>query len=74
MPCQTYEKLKEALIDRRPVVVRIPLMGEVEYAYVSGIIYRTNKQGKIFVQAEITDKCLHSVIIVDPKSLSFKEE
>ena len=29
------EELKEALINRRPIIARIPSMGEIEYAYVS---------------------------------------
>lgn len=29
------EELKEALINRRPIIACIPSMGEIEYAYVS---------------------------------------
>lgn len=68
------EELKEALVSRRPVIVRAAMYGEIEYAFVSGIIYRATPGGKVFVQAEVTDKCLHSVSIVDPKTIHFKEE
>lgn len=67
------EELKEALINQRPVIVRIPSMGEIEYAYVSAIIYRRNERGGVDVSAEIMDKCLHSVTTIDPKHIQYKE-
>lgn len=69
----TNEELKEALINRRPVIASTPLTGEIEYAYVSAIIYRRNKRGGVDISAEIMDKCLHSVSIVDPKNIQYKE-
>lgn len=68
------EELKEALINQRPIIARIPSMGEIEYAYVSAIIYRRNERGGVYVIAELMDKCLHSVLSIDPKNISYKEE
>ena len=68
------EELKEALVSRRPIILRLASLGDLEYAYVSAIIYRTDAAGKIFVQAECMDKCLHSVTVADPRSIFFKEE
>lgn len=66
-------ELKEALANRRPVIAHIPLLGDIEYAYVSGIIYRRKENGTIYVSAEITDRNLWSVTIVNPKHISYKE-
>ena len=49
-------------------------MGEIEYAYVSAIIYKRNERGGVDVSAEIMDKCLHSVTTIDPKHIQYKEE
>lgn len=49
-------------------------MGEIEYAYVSAIIYKRNERGGVYVIAELMDKCLHSVLSIDPKNISYKEE
>lgn len=67
------EELKEALINRRPIIANFPLIGEIEYAYVSAIIYRRNLRGGVDISAEIMDKCLHSVTTIDPKHISYKE-
>lgn len=67
------EELKEALMNRRPVIVTTPLIGEIEYKYVSAIIYRRKDDGTVDVAAEVLDKCLHSVCIVDPKHIQYKE-
>lgn len=67
------EELKEALVSRRPIIVRLASLGDIEYTYVSAIIYRTDAEGKIYLQAECMDKCLHSVTVVDPKQVFFKE-
>lgn len=40
------EELKEALVSRRPVIVRAARYGEIEYAFVSGIIYRRRREEK----------------------------
>lgn len=67
------EELKEALINRRPIIAHIPSVGKIEYAYVSAIIYRRNERGGVDVSAEIMDKCLHSVTTIDPKHIQYKE-
>lgn len=68
------KELKEALINRQPVIASMPLLGEIEYAYVSAIIYRRNERGGVDVSAEIMDKCLHSVTTIDPKLIRYKEK
>lgn len=68
------EELKEALINQRPIITRIPSIGEIEYAYVSAIIYKRNERGGVYVIAELMDKCLHSVLNIDPKQILYKEE
>lgn len=70
----TNEELKEALLNRRPVVADIPLLGKIEYAYVSEIRYRKNKYDRICVSAELTDKNRRdSTITVDPKDISYSQ-
>ena len=67
------EELKEALINQRPIIANFPLIGEIEYAYVSAIVYRRNTIGAIYPVAEIMDKCLNSVTQIDPKHIQYKE-
>ncbi len=67
------EELKEALVSGRPVIHNMALLGKLEYKRVSAIIYR-HRSGKLEITAELEDKCGHSVTIVDPKQISFKEE
>lgn len=67
------EELKEAMINQRPIIARIPSVGEIEYAYVSAIIYKRNERGGVDVSAELMDKCLHSVTTTDPKHIQYKE-
>lgn len=70
----TNDELKEALLNRRPVVVDIPLLGKIEYAYVSGIRYfKIKNENRIGVSAELTDKNrTNAVTYVDPKIISYK--
>ncbi len=67
------EELKEALLNRRPVVADITLLGKIEFAYVSGIIYRRTPEGEIGISAEVRDKYVNSVTAIDPKLLSYLE-
>lgn len=69
----TGEELKNALINRKPIIFTQVNGERLEYAYVSGIIYRI-QNGKIDVSAELMDKNLHSVTIVSPKFLEYKEK
>lgn len=71
----TNDELKEALLNRRPVVADVPLLGEIEYAYVSGIRYfKIKDENRIGVSAELTDKNrTNAVTYVDPKILTYKQ-
>lgn len=69
----TNEELKEALMNRRPIIACIPLLGKIEYAYVSAITYKRNEQGGVNITAQLMDKCLHSVLEIDPKHIAYKD-
>lgn len=68
----THDELKQALFNRRPVVHAVSGT-ETEYDHVSAIIYRLNKNQKLVVSAELSDKCGHSVSIVGPERVRYKE-
>lgn len=58
----TNAELKEALLNKRPVVLTANDGTEIHCKYVSGIIYRA-KCNNIIVYAEVTDrngKCLYN--------------
>ena len=69
----TNDELKEALTTQCPIVAKIPHIGETEFAYVSGIIYRSRKSGKIFIQAELMDKSGNAVVVVNANQVRFLE-
>lgn len=50
----TNAELKEALLNKRPVVLTLNDGTEIHCRYVSGIIYREHN-GNISVQAEVID-------------------
>ena len=65
-------ELKELLVTREPVIGKTrgitAGLQDVEYAYVSGIIMRYDpKVGKYIVYAELMDKNLKCVEIMQPK-------
>lgn len=60
----TNQELKEALLQRCPVVCR-----GITYNHVSGIIYRA-ANGQIVVTAELMDKNGSSVTIAEPRNIS----
>lgn len=60
----TNEELKEALLQRFPVVCR-----GITYDHISAIIYRATN-GRIVVTAELMDKNGNSVTIAAPKNIS----
>lgn len=68
------DELKEALRNRKAVLVSSPLYGDIRYARVSAVIYRLNRHGRMRVQAEVEDLCGHSISIVDPKKIRYAEE
>lgn len=65
------EELKQALQDRRAVVLSHPLHGVIEYSYVSAVIYRKGKNG-VEITAELYDKNGRSVTIADPRYIHDK--
>lgn len=62
------DELKNALFGGLPVVYK-----GIEYQRVSGILYRV-MEGKLWVRAELTDKCGHSIVIADPAKVELKDE
>lgn len=60
----TNQELKDALVQRCPVVCR-----GITYAYISGIIYRA-ANGHIVVTAELMDDNRNSVTIAEPRNIS----
>ncbi len=64
----TNEELKQALMSKCEVTHK-----GITYKCVSAIIYR-NRNGKIDISAEVTDKKQNkSISIVDPKLIEFVE-
>lgn len=65
----TNNELKEALLNRRPVVAEIMLLGEIEFACVAGI--ERNDNGKVSVK--LKDKFRDdSFMHVMPKKVRYK--
>ena len=53
------EELKKALINQCPIIAHIPSMGEIEYAYVSAIIYKRNERGGVMLERNLgTTACI----------------
>lgn len=67
-----HSEVKEALFSRRPVIHTTGGI-ETEYDHVSAIIYRLNKNKRLVISAELSDKHGHSVSIVDPERVRYKE-
>lgn len=65
-------ELKEALFNQRPVILKIPLLGDIEYSKVSAIIYRV-VDGKTKVSAELYNKSGNSVTVAPPECIRYKE-
>ena len=66
------EQLKSALLNKRRVLLKNSDGSESEYKCVSAIIY-TERDGEIFVSAEITDLNNNSVVRCYPQKLRYKE-
>ena len=60
----TNSEAKEALKNRTPVIYN-----NIEYLYISAIIYRYDKNLNLVISAELTDKCKHSVTIAQLKDV-----
>lgn len=67
-----HSEVKEALFSRRPVIHTTGGI-ETEYDHVSAIIYRLNKNKRLVISAELSDKHGYSVSIVDPERVRYKE-
>ena len=67
----TNSEIKEALQNGKPVVVKIPRQEAMTFDCVHGIVYRRNAIGGIIVSAELLDKNKHSVLVTDPKFVSY---
>ena len=60
----TNSEAKEALINRTPVK-----FNNIEYLYISAIIYRYDENRNLVITAELTDKCKRSVTIAQLKDV-----
>ena len=60
----TNSEAKEALKNRTPVIYN-----NIEYLYISAIIYRYDKNLNLVISAELADKCKHSVTIAQLKDV-----
>ena len=65
----TNEELKQALTEGCRIIAKLPLLGSIEYAYISAIVYRKSESGRIRVRAELMDKNLNSVTEVDAEDI-----
>lgn len=62
----TNEEAKNALIERTPVIYN-----NIEYLYISAIIYRYDKHKNLLISVELTDKNKRSVTIAQIKEVKF---
>ena len=60
----TNSEAKEALLNRIPVIYN-----NIEYSYISAIIYRYDDNYNLVISAELTDKCKHSITIARLKDV-----
>jgi hypothetical protein len=67
----TNAELKEALLNKQPVVLTTGGGEELHCRYVSGIVYR-ERGGGISVHAEVLDKNGNCVYNCDPKQIRYE--
>lgn len=60
----TNNEAKEALKNRTPVIFK-----NIEYSYISAIIYRYDDNRNLIISAELTDKNKRSVTIAQLKDV-----
>ena len=60
----TNAEAKDALIRRTPVIFK-----NIEYSYISAIIYRYDKDDNLHISVELTDKNGRSVTIAQLKDV-----
>lgn len=65
----TNEEAKQAFFDRKPVTY-----GGRQYDCIHAIIYRYDRHNKLVVSAELWDRGENSVILVNLKDITQKEE
>nr|DAR13414.1 MAG TPA: hypothetical protein [Caudoviricetes sp.] len=51
----TAEEIKEAFINREPVVLRLPNMIEKRFDSINAVIYRRSQKGRMMVSVELVD-------------------
>lgn len=64
----TNDEAKAAFLAQKPV-----MHGGIRYVYISGIIYRL-RGGKVVLELEMMDKCLHSVTRAPVERVTLAEE
>jgi hypothetical protein len=67
----TNTELKEALLNKKPVLLTLNDGAEIKCKYVYGITYR-EKNGKILVQAEVIDENGRCQYNCDPKQIRYE--
>ena len=60
----TNEEAKTALLERTPVCFQ-----NIEYLYISAIIYRVGKNNRLIISAELMDKTKRSITIAPIKDV-----
>lgn len=60
----TNEEAKTALMKRTPVIFK-----NIEYSYISAILYRYDKNDNLIISVELTDKNKRSVTIAQLKDV-----
>ena len=63
-------ELKDALQNRRPVILSHPVYGEIECLRVNKVIYSINEKDELIVSAELLS-APHSVIIALPQYIRY---
>lgn len=51
----TAEEIKEAFINREPVVLSLPNMIEKRFDSINAVIYRRSQKGRMIVSVELVD-------------------
>lgn len=51
----TAEEIKEAFINREPVVLSLPNMIEKRFDKINAVIYRRSQKGKLMVSVELVE-------------------
>lgn len=51
----TADELKEAFINREPVVLSLPNMIEKRFDSINAVIYRRSQKGRMMVSVELVD-------------------